>query len=164
MARRRRSIVIDYQRIYHTGIRVPDLQAAMDELGPALGVTWATPKHVAGQPAWTPEHGQQYLDLSFTYSCEGPQHIELLQGPAGSIWDGRVSPGVHHVGLWSDDVAGQTQACLDAGWRLALAMSSPEEGFGRYTYVQPPGSAMLVELVDAASRPRFESWWAGGTL
>ena len=43
--------MIDYQRIYHTGIRVPDLRAAMDELGPALGVTWATPKTVTGQPA-----------------------------------------------------------------------------------------------------------------
>jgi hypothetical protein len=156
--------MIDYQRVYHTGIRVPDLRAAMDELGPALGVTWATPKTVAGQPAWTPEHGQQHLELHFTYSCEGPQHIELLQGPAGSVWDGSVHPGLHHVGLWSDDIAGDTQRCIDAGWALRLAQCAPDEGFGTYTYVQPPGSAMLVELVSSAALPRFEIWWAGGTL
>lgn len=156
--------LIDYQRIYHTGIRVPDLQVAMDELGPVLGVTWATPKHVVGQPAWTPADGQQHLDLRFTYSCEGPQHIELLQGPVGSIWDGTVQPGVHHVGVWSDDVAAETQRFLDAGWTLQLAQCSPADGFGTYTYVQPPGSAMLVELVSAAALPRFEQWWAGGSL
>lgn len=156
--------MIDYKRIYHTGIRVPDLRAAMDELGPALGVTWATPKHVEGQPAWTPDHGQQHLELHFTYSCEGPQHIELLQGPPGSVWDGSVHPGVHHVGLWCDDVAAETQRLVGLGWRLELAATSPEEGFGTYTYVRPPGSAMLVELVWSGALARFEQWWAGGTL
>jgi Glyoxalase/Bleomycin resistance protein/Dioxygenase superfamily len=156
--------VIDYQRMYHQGIRVPDLDEAMAELGPALGVTWAAPMSVAAQPAWTPEDGQQQLALRFVYSCEGPQHIELLQGPPGSIWDGRVNPGLHHVGLWADDVAAETQRCIDRGWTLRLAQCSPEEGYGTYTYVQPPGSAMLVEFVTSAALPRFESWWAGGSL
>jgi catechol 2,3-dioxygenase-like lactoylglutathione lyase family enzyme len=88
----------------------------------------------------------------------------LLQGPVGTIWDGSEHPGVHHVGLWADDVAAETQRCLDAGWTLELAQCSPEEGFGTYTYVRPPGAGMLVELVSSAALPRFESWWAGGTL
>ena len=157
-------VAFDVQRIYHSGIRVPDLRAAMDELGPQLGVTWAEPVSAAAQPVWTPKHGQQELPLKFTYSCEGPHHLELLEGPPGSVWDGRERPGLHHVGVWSDDVAGETQAFLDAGWSLALAMCSPEEGFGRYTYVQPPGSGLLVELVASWALPRFEGWWAGGSL
>jgi lactoylglutathione lyase len=156
--------MIDYQRLYHTGIRVPDLRAAMDEIGTALGVTWAEPVHSPTQACWTPATGMQHLDLHFTYSCEGPQHIELLQGPPGSIWDGRDVPGVHHVGVWSDDVAADTDRCIAAGWSLALAAKSPDEGYGGYTYVQAPGSAMLVEFVAAAALPRFERWWAGGSL
>ncbi len=119
---------------------------------------------VDGQPAWTPERGLQHLPLRFTYSCEGPQHIELLEGPPDSVWDGRQHPGVHHVGVWSDDVAGETQAMVAAGWTVRLAQTSPDDGYGAYTYVQPPGSKMLVELVTAAARPRFEQWWAGGRL
>jgi Glyoxalase/Bleomycin resistance protein/Dioxygenase superfamily len=156
--------MIDFQSIYHTGIRVPDLDVAMAELGVTLGVTWASPVTAPAQSAWTPEHGQQYLPLRFTYSCEGPQHIELLEGPAGSIWDGRQHPGVHHVGLWADDVAGQTRRAVDAGWVCRLAQVAPDEGYGTYSYVEPPGSAMLVEFVSAAARPRFERWWAGGSL
>ena len=154
----------DFRRMYHSGVRVPDLRAAMDELGPQLGVTWAEPVFAEAQPVWTPEHGQQHVALAFTYSCEGPQHIELLQGAPGSVWDGSEHPGLHHVGVWSDDVVGDTRAFLDAGWTLALAMSSPDEGFGRFTYVQPPGSGLLVELVSSAVLPRFEKWWAGGSL
>ncbi len=156
--------MINYQDVYHTGIRVPDLDAAMAELAGPLGVTWATPVTSPAQPAWTPEGGQQHLPLRFTYSCEGPQHIELLEGPPGSIWDGRERPGAHHVGLWVDDVAAATRAAVDAGWVCRLAQVSPDEGYGTYTYVQPPGSAMLVEYVSSAARPRFEQWWAGGTL
>ena len=155
--------MIDYQRLYHTGIRVPDLDAAMDEMGEALGVTWASAQVKAAQQIWTPDGGQQSVHLRFVYSCEGPQHIELLQGEPGGIWDGRDDPGVHHIGLWVDDVAAETQRCLDLGWTLAAAQSSPDDGFGAYTYVVPP-SGPIVELVWSAMLPRFEAWWAGGEL
>ena len=54
--------------------------------------------------------------FGFTYSAEGPQHIELLEGEPGSIWDGRVTPGLHHIGVWSDDVAGETSRLVKEGW------------------------------------------------
>lgn len=155
--------MIDYQRIFHTGIRVPDIRAAMAEMGDSLGVTWAQLVEHPGQSIWTPAAGQQRLPLKFVYSCEGPQHIELLEGPAGSLWDGRDAPGVHHVGLWVDDVAAETDAVLARGWTLAAAAVSPDEGYGSYTYVVPP-SGTIVELVNGAILPRFERWWAGGSL
>jgi lactoylglutathione lyase len=152
--------MIDYQRIYHTGIRVPDLDAAMAEMGEALGVTWAEVRQTDAQAIWTPEEGQRALPLKYVYSAEGPQHIELLEGPAGSIWDGREHPGVHHVGVWADDVAAETERCLAQGWRIGAAQKSPDEGYGSYTYVIPP-SGTIVELVNSALLPKFEAWWAG---
>ena len=62
-----------------------------------------------------------------------------------------------------DDVAAETQACLDAGWTLAAAGAAPDDGFGVFTYVVPP-SGYIVELVWSAVLPRFEAWWAGGTM
>jgi lactoylglutathione lyase len=153
--------MIDYQRLFHTGIRVPDLDAAMEEMGETLGVTWAKPRSTEGQAVWTPEDGQQKVPLRYVYSSEGPQHIELLEGPAGSIWDGREDPGVHHVGVWADDVQAETERCVANGWRVAAANVSPEEGYGSYTYVVPP-SGPIIELVNGARRLAFETWWAGG--
>ena len=68
------------------------------------------------QAVWLPDVGATTVPLRFTYSSAGPQHVELLQGEPGSVWDGTEQPGLHHVGLWSDDVAAETAALVDAGW------------------------------------------------
>lgn len=153
---------IDYGRCYHQGVRVPDLDAAMAELGPALGVEWCTPQE-REQAVWLPETGPASIPLRFTYSAGEAQHIELLEGAPGSIWDGREQPGIHHVGLWSDDVRGETEQLLSAGWTLKLAQQAPDDGYGAFTYVQPP-SGLLVELVWSAIEPMFSRWFAGGDL
>lgn len=153
--------VLDYQRLYHTGIRVPDLETAMTEMGSTLGVTWAEVREVPDQAVWTPEDGLRQVGLRFVYSCEGPQHLELLQGAPGSPWDGSDDPGVHHLGLWVDDVAAETERCLAAGWTIAAAHAAPDDGYGVFTYVVPP-SGTIVELVAEAIRPTFEAWWTAG--
>lgn len=154
--------MIDFQRMYHQGIRVPNLETAMVELGPQLGVTWCSVQE-REQNVWLPDEGVVSIPLKFTYSSEGPQHLELLEGAPGSIWDGREHPGLHHVGLWSVDVAGETKALVDAGWKLLMAQAEPAKGFGAFTYVQPP-SGLIVELVWSAIKPMFEGWFAGGSL
>jgi len=153
--------MIDYQRIFHTGIRVPDLDAAMSELDETLGVTWAEWREVDAMPVWTPAAGLHEVPLRYVYSCEGPQHIELLESAPGSPWHCGDTPGVHHVGVWVDDVAAEVEAALAKGWTVALAGAAPEDGYGSFAYVQPP-NAMLVEVVNAAIEPMFEQWWADG--
>jgi catechol 2,3-dioxygenase-like lactoylglutathione lyase family enzyme len=150
----------DYQgALYHVGVRVPDLEAAMAELGPALGITWAQVVE-RDQPVWTPDDGAYTIPLRFTYSCEGPQHVELLQGAPGSLWDGADMPGVHHMGLWVDDVGAETERLIRAGWTLEMAQRAPDQGYGAMTYVRSP-AGFLLEPVSVAVRPRFELWWAG---
>ena len=151
-----------FPEFFHVGTRVADLGRAMDELGAAFGLTWAS---VQDRPmtVWTPSDGVVTLQLALTYSAEGPVHVELMSGPPGSIWDGADVPGPHHFGFWSDDVRADTDERLAAGWTLELAASPPEEGYGRFTYVRSP-SGVLLEPVASSSRPRFERWWAGGSL
>ncbi len=110
---------------------------------------------------WTPASGSTTVTLRFTYSCEGPQHIELLQGPPGSPWYGADFPGVHHVGVWTDDVAAETERLVAAGRTLDLAGRAPAEGYGAMTYVRSP-SGFLLEPVKSFARERMERWWAGG--
>ena len=156
--------MIDFQAIFHIGVRVPDLEQAMAELGSSMGVTWAEARDNPAQVIWTPAGGSQEVHLKYVYSAEGPQHIELLEGPAGSFWDGRDQPGAHHVGIWADDVSGETDALVAAGWELIGAHRDPTdgEGYGVFTYVRPP-SGMIVELVDRAVLPMFEQWWSAGS-
>ena len=148
--------------LFHVGIRVPDLATAMDEMSRSHGVTWAS---VQDRPmnVCVPGDGQVALQLALTYSCEGPVHLELMSGPAGSVWDGSGQPGPHHLGYWVDDVGAETERLLARDWTLELAAAPPDAGYGRFTYLRSP-EGVLVEPVSTSARPRFEAWWAGGDL
>ena len=154
--------MIDYQRIFHLGVRVPSLERAMDELGESLGVTWAEPRDIADQSLWTPDSGLREVPLRFTYSAEGPQHIELLEGAPGTPWNGDDAPGAHHVGVWVDDIAIETERLVGLGWDLVAAHQPPGERYGVFTYLRPR-SGLIVELVDAVIAPHFEQWWAAAS-
>lgn len=152
--------MIEYGNLFHVGVRVPDLDAAMAEMGESLGLVWAEPQVIDAQSLWTPDGGLQEIELKFTYSAEGPQHIELLEGTRGSFWDGHDQPGAHHVGLWADDVTAETERMVSMGWSLAGAQSDPGAGagFGMFSYVRPP-SGLIVEFVDRTLVDFFTGWW-----
>ncbi len=155
--------MIDFGELFHFGIRVPDIDVAMAEVGDSMSVTWATPMRFT-QTFWVPGEGYRELFLNMTNSIEGPAHIELLQGTPGTIWDPELGgPGIHHVGVWVDDVGGLSAKLCDEGWTLELAAMSPEDGYGGFTYIRSP-SGMLVEPVSTAARERFDRWWGGGSL
>ena len=144
--------------MFHTGVRVVDLDKAMAE-SPGLGLAWSAPVEVE-QKVWTPDGGATTHPLRFTYSVEGPQHVELLESPPGSPWHAGRHPGVHHVGVWVDDVVVEAERLVDAGWAIATANLPPEEGFGAFANVEPPVGA-IVELV-MEREAAVEAWWAGG--
>ena len=155
--------MFDYNdALFHVGVLVPHLETAMPELAEGLGITWAGVVE-REQPVWTPAGGAATTPLRFTYSCEGPQHVELLQGAPGSLWDGTRAPGVHHHGIWVEDVAAETERLVAQGWSLEMAQKSPADGYGVMTYVRSP-AGFLLEPVNAAVRPRFDRWWAGGSF
>ncbi len=153
--------MLSLQDIFHVGIRVPDIHQAMEELGDSLGLTWTEVVESSGQRLWTPENGQREVPLKFVYSREGPQHLELLEGEKGSFWDGSEDSGVHHVGIWVDDVQSETDRLISLGWDLLGSARPPEEGYASMSYLSPP-SGTIVELVTSANKARFDRWYAGG--
>ncbi len=152
----------DWQAVYHVGIRVLQMDAAMASIGTALGLRWGTPIE-RDQPWWSPASGPAVARLRFTYSTAGPQYVELLQGSAGSVWDARDGrgPGTHHVGLWVDDVAATTEHLVAGGWVLEAANAAPDDGYGMFSYVRSP-DGVLVEPVSTELRPGLERWLAAG--
>jgi hypothetical protein len=148
--------------IYHVGYLVTDIAATMADLGASLGLTWTEVVVRDAQRMWTPKDGATTVPLTFAYSQQGPQYVELLQGSPGSIWDSSGSPGLHHAGVWAD-VPALTNSLLAKGWTLECSQLSPDEGYGSFTYVRSP-TGFLLEPVDYRSRPRIERWFAGEPL
>ena len=153
----------DYSReVFHVGHLVPDIDLAMDQLGTALGLRWTPVVSRTDQPLWTPEGGQQTVWLKFCYSMEGPQRVELIEGPEGTPWYHGDARNLHHAGVWAD-VPALTNELLAQGWELVCAQKSPEEGYGSFTYVRSP-TGFLLEPVAMVNKARMYRWFETGVL
>jgi hypothetical protein len=93
----------DLANLFHIGILTPDINESMQELSRTMGVSWASMIDEM-RLSWVPGTGRVEIPCKITYSVEGPVHLELIEGGAGSIWDGVASPGAHHFGVWSEDL------------------------------------------------------------
>ena len=56
--------MFNFQDIYHIGIRVPNLEEAMHEMGSSLDITWAEPVYTEAQSVWTPSEAVSYTHLT----------------------------------------------------------------------------------------------------
>jgi hypothetical protein len=150
-------------QLFHTGIIVDDLERAMSTWGVALGLHWAPPK-TATTPMRCPD-GVLGREVRFSYSVEGPHHIELLQqvdpSPYLSLTGGRH---IHHLGYYTRDLAGQSRRLEELGFPCELsgvADSADGGGVARATFhrdVLAPG--MWIELVDESVASDIDPWMA----
>jgi hypothetical protein len=124
-----------------------------------MGLHWGQQHHIE-ITTWVPGKRYRDLDVIFVYSIEGPVHIELLQG-SGTVWDPAFETGVHHMGLFAEDVGEMTTKLVSTGWAIEIAHLSPEDGC--CSLVRSP-SGLLVEPVSTESRERLGGYWAGESL
>lgn len=125
---------------HQVGFVVDDVDAAMNALGPALGVEWLEPKTRAFGP-WT---------VRIAFSRGG--RFELVEGSAGAPWDTSAGSRIDHLAHYAADLEAAQQHLQTLGW--ATVIDGAEFG-GRWSYHQLPGLAMRIEVVDLAGRERY---------
>jgi lactoylglutathione lyase len=155
----------EWGEIFHVGVLVADMELAQREFTSSMGVRWTTPAHMP-MKAWAPGRGYRNDELTISFTVEGPVHIELLHGSPGSYWDTSITgAGLHHIGVWVDDVARANEELVRRGWAVELAGKAPEEGYGGFTYTRSPAGVLFEpEVRGAGAKERFERWYAGGSL
>ena len=95
---------------YHTGIIVPDLEAAMGRLSTLAGYQWITP--LTYTLPFRTANGTRELTSTFVYSIQSP-HVELIKEVPDSPWTAAPGNSVHHLGYFTDNLA-DTARMLEA--------------------------------------------------
>ncbi|MFN4135204.1 MAG: VOC family protein [Novosphingobium sp.] len=145
--------------IFHHGLIVDDIAAAMAQIGTASGTEWSEVRAFDPLPVWTPEAGRGEALLKVAYARSGPLRLELVEAMPGTPYDSLRAIDRSHIGVWVDDVGDGVEHLCAQGWRLLVAGASPRHRHGSMAYLAREGGP-VIELVGRELRPMMEAWWA----
>ena len=147
--------------LYHVGYVVEQLEDAMARFSDAIGARWVD--HVV-HARYLDRDGQVVdVDLHTSFTLDGPVHIELIEAAPGTIWALDVGPRIHHVGLWTDDVAAEAERLVGSGMPVvAGGLDNADPAVpGYFSYHANPHGGH-VELVHVDMKPGMHDWMRGG--
>jgi hypothetical protein len=142
--------------LYHAGIVVEEFEATLQCFAEVAGYRWCDEMAVE-QAVSTPE-GERTVPIRFTYSMDEPR-VEILQAVPGTVW-APSTPGVHHLGYWSDDVTGDLDVLTRNGVEVEVMAPLPD-GSVLWAYCRGPVGTR-IELVDRSIEPTMAEWFATG--
>jgi hypothetical protein len=148
------AFVLQPKDFYHTGIVVPDLDAAMARLTALAGYRWITP--LSYTLPFRTTSGVSELTSTIVYSVQSP-HIELVQEVPGTPWTAAPGNSVHHVGYFTDNLAETARALESNGFSFEMTGEVPGAEFGMFAYyIDAFGTR--IEIVDRALFPDFAAF------
>jgi len=123
-------------RFWHVGLTVQNIEATMDELTRTLGLTW-------GKVNVREDIG---VRQRVVYSEQGPPYFQLVEGEAGSHWDGAKGSRLDHLAFWVEDFEGERDRLVREG--APIAVDGPAVGL-RVTYHTLEHSGFSAEILAA---------------
>jgi catechol 2,3-dioxygenase-like lactoylglutathione lyase family enzyme len=141
--------------LFHVGIVVDDLDAALAELSALFGYEWC-PKFAVETPVRLPA-GERMVDLCFVYSTMAPR-LEVIRSVPGTPWTPAAGSGVHHIGYWSEDPAADAARLVARGHAEEAAGVRPD-GAPIWSYHRSPRGPR-IELVSRELEPVLAEYWA----
>jgi hypothetical protein len=140
--------------LYHTGIVVPDLAAAMARLSALAGYRWINP--LSYTLRFRTASGTRELTSTVVYSVQAP-HIELLQEVPGSPWTAAPGNAAHHLGYFTDNLAATAKALEDNGFAFEMTADVSGSDLALFAYyIDAFGTR--IEIVDRALFPDFPAF------
>ena len=141
---------------FHVGIVVKDLAAAQIELTDQLGVTWGPVLRLDEVEYRDGEGRAVVLPTTMCYSVEEP-HLELIEEVPGSVWECNEHSNLHHIGVWTDDLAAESDRVGAAACPLQWSGRAGDSAPAAFAY-HLGDLGVRIELVDSAIRPGLEGY------
>ncbi len=139
---------------YHTGIIVPDLDAAMARLSALAGYRWISP--VSYTLPFRTAAGTQEVTSTFVYSLQAP-HVELIKEVPGTAWTAAPGNSIHHLGYWTDNLAESAKMLENNGFTFEATADTAPPGLSLFAYYLD-AVGTRIEIVDRALFPDFPAF------
>ena len=152
----------------HTGVCVPDCEAAVEFYRDVLGLRVLSPPYVMSGNAIRDDMGELVADPSMKAAILGFEDdgdrvlevIEYLGAESGSRDDGRTltDPGLSHVGLVCADIDATRAELESKGVRFLVSGIADVARVRTTWFVDPWGVVFILVEKSRAGRPYFAQW------
>ena len=142
--------------LYHVGIVVPDVEAAMAHFTEVLGAEWGPIVETDAIDVRDADGHDLTLPNKICFSTVAP-HLELIQELPGSVWVCNEHSNLHHVGFWADALPSDSGAFAASQCPLQICGREGAQVPVGWAYHRDP-LGVRFELVDAAMKPLMEEF------
>jgi len=140
---------VPWENVYHLGMVVDDIARAAREMGDELGLTFEEPRPANVIVRDASGTGPQSVLVSF--ARQGPPYVELIQSRSGGVWTSAGGPRMHHVGVWTDDLAKDVARFTRLGLEMEAHGLDAAGKLTLFAYMRD-AQGLRIELVDSAGR------------
>ena len=145
--------MIAFEDVYHVGVIVPDLEAAMDELGRRFACDWRDPATATVRVR--DQGGDRILSPRVAFSAQSdPIALELIEAIPGTVWRVGERSQLHHFGLYVESVEAAIEE-LGPALTVEMAGLDREGMLAGFCYVND-GLGVRMELVERGGLPPLD--------
>jgi hypothetical protein len=144
--------------LYHIGILVSDIDAAIEQYSKIYGVSFRAPIDVTACRVVQRNGSDAPFTCRLSYSTRGPMYVELVEAQGDGLWSVANIGGIHHVGMWSADPKAQAEKLVADGstWEASMYLDAETIGI---VFVRHQGA--LIEVVTDKLRAPLLEWMEG---
>jgi catechol 2,3-dioxygenase-like lactoylglutathione lyase family enzyme len=143
---------------FHVGIVVPDVLAARAHLTELLGVAWGPVMHLDEVEYRDADGNDLVLPTTISYTTGEPA-LEVIQERPGTVWERNEHSNLHHLGVWTDDLVGDSGTFGAGACPLQLAGRAGDDAPISFAYHRDEALGVRFELVDATWRDAMAFLW-----
>jgi hypothetical protein len=148
--------MINLRDLYHVGVVVPDLDAAMADLQRSVGYTFTPVRTLEMMITRAGDDEPSPVSVRTAKTKQGPPWLEFLEGPVGSVWSAQSgNSGLHHLAYWVDDLENERRQLEDSGVAFEVGPVDPEGRPLGFSYHQT-SQGFRIEIVDSRLRGSVE--------
>lgn len=142
----------EHRTHFHVGIIVEHLETARQRMTELFGITWGPIQRYPATENRDGDGNDVTLPSAICYSVGEPS-IELIEEVPGTVWERNPHSNLHHIGFWTEDLAGESGGLTGAGCPLQLCGRFGDTAPAFFAYHHLPELGIRVEVLDQAIAP-----------
>jgi hypothetical protein len=140
--------------LFHVGIVVRDLEAAVARFTDLLGITWGPLQELEASQVSDGAGNDFVVPLRVRCSTQAP-YLELIEEVPGTEWTCNEHSNLHHIAFWSDALTADSQLLTSAKCPVTVSGRRGTQAPSSWVYHQD-ALGVRIELVDDSMRSAME--------